>query len=89
MFVPVLRNEYDVTVQQDWKNRIVSDPAVLRGKPCIKGTRIPVPLILGYLAAGRQAPEITAEFPGLTTEDVAACLQYARDLSDFEMAPGA
>ena len=76
-------------VQSDWKDRIVSDPSVLRGKPCIKGTRIPVPLILGYLAAGRPTKEITAEFPGLSAEDVAACLRYARDLADFELAPGA
>jgi hypothetical protein len=36
-----------------WHERIESDPLILRGKPCIKGTRIPVALILGYLAAGR------------------------------------
>lgn len=73
-------------MQADWKNHIVSTPDVLRGKPRIKGTRIPVSLILGYLAAGRIAEEIIKEFPDLTREQVGACLDYARDLSDFEVS---
>jgi uncharacterized protein (DUF433 family) len=68
----------------NWREHIVSDPKILRGKPCIKGTRIPVALILGYLAAGRDAGAILREFPDLTTDDVAASLHYARDLADFE-----
>jgi uncharacterized protein (DUF433 family) len=68
----------------NWRDRIVSDPKILRGKPCIKGTRIPVALVLGYLAAGRDAGGILREFPDLTTDDVGACLHYARDLADFE-----
>ena len=67
-----------------WKQHIVSDPEVLRGKPRIKGTRIPVGLVLGYLAAGKTAAEIVAEFPDLTGEQIAACLDYARELSEFE-----
>jgi uncharacterized protein (DUF433 family) len=73
-------------MQADWKNHIVSTPDVLRGKPRIKGTRIPVSLILGYLAAGRTTEEIIKEFPDLTREQVAACLDYARDLSEFEVS---
>jgi uncharacterized protein (DUF433 family) len=72
-------------MQSDWQSRIVSDPQILRGKPCIKGTRIPVPLVLGYLATGKMAQEIVTEFPGITVEDVSACLQYARDLADFDV----
>ena len=71
-----------MTVQ--WKQYIVSDPEVLRGKPRIKGTRIPVGLVLGYLAAGKTAAEIVDEFPDLTGEQIAACLDYARELSEFE-----
>jgi uncharacterized protein (DUF433 family) len=41
-----------------WKERIESDPAILRGKPCFKGTRIPVALVLGYLAADKKPAEI-------------------------------
>lgn len=70
----------------DWKQYIVSDPEVLRGKPRLTGTRIPVSLVLGYLAAGRSASEIVAEFPGLTSEQIAACLDYARELAEFEAA---
>jgi uncharacterized protein (DUF433 family) len=68
----------------EWHKRIESDPLILRGKPCIKGTRIPVALILGYLAAGRDTQEILRQFPDLTAEDVAATLDYARELADFE-----
>ncbi|MDH5186310.1 MAG: DUF433 domain-containing protein [candidate division WOR-3 bacterium] len=71
----------------NWRDYIESTPDVLRGKPRIKGTRIPVSLILGYLAAGNYTIEkIIEEFPDLTREQIAACLDYARDLSEFEIA---
>ena len=66
-----------------WREHIVRDPSVLRGKPCIKNTRIPVALVLGYLAAGRNTTGILREFPDLKAEDVSACLDYARDLAEF------
>jgi uncharacterized protein (DUF433 family) len=69
-----------------WKNHIVSTPDVLRGKPRIKGTRIPVSLVLGYLAAGDSTEKIIREYPDLKKEQIAACLDYARDLADFEVA---
>jgi len=68
----------------NWQDRILSDPQVLRGKPCIRGTRIPAALVLGYLAAGRETDAILKELPDLTAADVAACLDYARTLADFE-----
>jgi uncharacterized protein (DUF433 family) len=49
----------------NWQDHIVSTPDVLRGKPRIKGTRIPVSLILGYLAAGNTAEQIIEQFPDL------------------------
>ena len=73
-------------MQVNWRDYIVSTPDVLRGKPRIKGTRIPVSLILGYLAAGNTSEEIIKEFPDLKREQIAACLDYARDLSEFEVA---
>lgn len=68
----------------EWKQYIVSEPEILRGKPRLKGTRIPVGLVLGYLAAGKTGEEIVAEFPELRWEQIAACLDYARDLAEFE-----
>ena len=73
-------------MQVEWKTHIVSTPDVLRGKPRIKGTRIPVSLVLGYLAAGSHFQDIIAEFPDLSEEQIAACLDYARDLAEFEVA---
>ena len=67
-----------------WKEHIVSDPDVLRGKPRLKGTRIPVGLILGYLASGKSVDDILAEFPDLNRDQIAACLDYARELAEFE-----
>ena len=70
----------------DWREHIVSTADILRGKPRIKGTRIPASLVLGHLAAGQSAEEILAEFPDLNEEQIAACLDYARDLAEFEAA---
>lgn len=69
-----------------WQDHIVSDAGILKGKPCVRNTRIPASLVLGYLAAGSNVDEIIAEFPDLSADDVAACLDYARDLADFEVA---
>lgn len=69
----------------DWRDHIESTPEMIRGKPRIKGTRIPVSLILGYLAAGHTFDDIIAEFPDLSKEQIAACLDYARELSEFEV----
>ncbi|MDX6446208.1 MAG: hypothetical protein QOH71_3282 [Blastocatellia bacterium] len=68
-----------------WREHIVSTPDVLSGKPRIDGTRIPVALILGYLAAGNTFDQVIDEFPDLTREDIAACLDYARDLADYHV----
>lgn len=68
-----------------WREYIESNPNILKGKPRIKGTRIPVSLILGYLAQGSSIEEILEEFPDLTREQILACLDYARDLSEFEV----
>ena len=73
-------------MQTTWRDFIVSTPDVLRGKPRIKETRIPVSLILGYLAGGFSVEKVIQEFPDLTREQIAACLDYARDLAEFEVA---
>ncbi|MBI4965143.1 MAG: DUF433 domain-containing protein [Desulfomonile tiedjei] len=69
-----------------WQDYIESTPDVLHGKPRIKSTRIPVSLLLGYLAEGYSPEQIIGEFPDLNKEQIAACLDYARDLAEFEVA---
>ena len=73
-------------MQANWRDHIVTTPEVLHGKPRIRGTRIPVSLILGYLAARYTYNEIIEEFPDLKEEDILACLDYARELSEIEVA---
>lgn len=69
-----------------WREYIESTPDVLRGKPRIKDTRIPVGLILGYLAEEHSVEEVLAEFPDLNRAQIAACLAYARELAEGELA---
>ena len=69
-----------------WRDYIESTPDILRGKPRLKGTRIPVSLILGYLASDQTSEEIMEEFPDLSKEQIAACLDYARELAEVETA---
>jgi uncharacterized protein (DUF433 family) len=64
--------------------RIVSDPKICSGKPCIKGTRIPVHIILDLLAAGESFKGIKKAYPNITDEDIKACLNYAAILADEE-----
>ena len=68
--------------EQQLLQRITLDPAVLVGKPVIRGTRLSVQYVLGLLAAGASTEEILDEYAGLTTEDVQACLLFARDALD-------
>lgn len=60
--------------------RIVLDAAVLAGKPVIRGTRLSVDFIIGLMADGWSEADILRDYPGLSHEDVAACLAYARDV---------
>ena len=58
-------------------DRIASDPAIFGGKPIVRGLRISVELILSLLAQGESQEDILADYPGLRTEDIRACLAYA------------
>ena len=60
-------------------NRISVDPEVRFGKPCVRGTRITVGDVLGYLAAGTSEDQILVDFPQLVREDIRACLAYAAE----------
>lgn len=57
--------------------RITSDPKTLAGKPVVRGTRLAVDYLLKLLAHGATEGEILAEYEGLTTDDIAACLLFA------------
>jgi uncharacterized protein (DUF433 family) len=60
-----------------WPDRIVLDPAILDGKPVVKGTRLAVEFIVDLLAQGWSGTDILTNYPGLTKEDIRACLAYA------------
>ena len=68
-------------------NRISINPNVCFGKPCIKGTRIWVSLILDFLASGMSAEDILNEYPGLTALDIQACLAYGAEMSRERHVP--
>jgi uncharacterized protein (DUF433 family) len=65
--------------RMDYRKIITIEPGKRSGKPCIRGLRITVIDVLEYLAGGMTIPQILAEFPDLTEEDIRACLAYAAD----------
>jgi uncharacterized protein (DUF433 family) len=66
-----------MTMQED---PITLDPAVLAGKPVLRGTRIAVEFIIGLMAEGWSEQDILSQNPGLSRDDLIACLAYARDV---------
>jgi len=66
--------------------RIVADPQVCGGEPCIRGTRVPVHVILSHLAAGDDYETVLKNFPKLSREDIRACLEYASFLATEKAA---
>jgi uncharacterized protein (DUF433 family) len=68
----------------EWRDRVAIDPRVCHGKPCIKGTRIMVSILLDYLKAGETYEEIQRQYPTLTEKDIRAALAYAAWLAHEE-----
>lgn len=64
----------------NWKDEIVIDPAILVGKPVLRGTRLAVEFIVDLLAQGWSEAEILRNYPGLTLNQIHACLMYASEL---------
>ena len=64
----------------NWQDRIVADADVLAGKPVVRGTRQAVEFIIDLLAQGWSEADILANYPGLSTQDIRACLHYASDV---------
>jgi uncharacterized protein (DUF433 family) len=71
----------------DWRQQITVDPAVLHGKACIRGTRIPVAVVLANLADGLSAEEIIRSYPSLTAAGIQASLAYAAHLAQERILP--
>jgi uncharacterized protein (DUF433 family) len=63
----------------NWQDRIVVDPEILVGKPVVKGTRLAVEFVINLMAQGWTEAEILRNYPGLTQEDIQACLVYANE----------
>lgn len=62
-----------------WLEHLVVDPQIRFGKPTVRGTRIAVGDVLGYLASGMSEEQILGDFPQLSREDIRACLAYAAE----------
>ncbi len=67
-------------------DRIVSDVNICGGEPCVKGTRIPVKVVLSHMAAGDTLEDLRKDFPRLTETDIRACLEYASYLATEHVA---
>ena len=67
-------------------SRITLDPKVLAGKPVLRGTRLSVEFVIGLMAEGWSEADVLANYPGITHEDIIACLAYARDTLSSEKA---
>jgi uncharacterized protein (DUF433 family) len=64
----------------DWRERIVLNPEVLAGKPIIRGTRLAVTFMIELLAQGWTERQILTNYPGVSPEDIRACLAYASEV---------
>ena len=71
----------------NWQSLITCDPNVCHGAACIRGTRIPVSVVMDNLAAGATADEIVRDYPSLTREAVLASIGYAAELSREQVFP--
>jgi len=68
----------------DWQDRIVIDPDILVGKPIVRGTRLAVEFVVDLLAQGWTEADILRNYPGLTHQDIQACLAYASSMLKAE-----
>jgi len=71
----------------DWKPFITTDPKVMHGAVCLKGTRVPVSVVLDNLAADATRDRILQQYPSLTPEHIAAAIAYAAELARERVLP--
>jgi uncharacterized protein (DUF433 family) len=68
----------------NWQERISINPAILVGKPVIRGTRLSVEFVVGLMASGWTETQVLENYPNITREDITACLAYAHALLEQE-----
>ncbi len=68
-------------------NRITSDPAIMEGKACVRGTRLTVALVINLVANEMPREEILSNYPTLEEEDIRQCLHYAALLAEEHLIP--
>ncbi len=68
----------------DMFERILSDPEICHGKPCIKGTRIPVYLLVSLVAEGEEPDKIISDYPSVSHDDIKMAMRYAAKLCEYE-----
>jgi uncharacterized protein (DUF433 family) len=73
----MMNRSRDVSKEVNMSDRIVSDPAILGGKPIVLGTRISVEMILEWMASGASRDDIVRNYPALTVQDVEQALEFA------------
>lgn len=72
----------------NWRERIILDAQIHHGDPCIRGTRVPVSVIVGSIAEGDDFDTLLNEYPSLTREDIHAALKFAAEaVSSFDTVP--
>ncbi len=71
----------------DWKPYISTDPQIMHGAVCFRGTRIPVSVVLDNLAAGETSERILDQYPSLQPEHIPAAISYAADLARERIVP--
>jgi uncharacterized protein (DUF433 family) len=84
----IIVEQVSAMTEKELYKHIVVDKDILAGKPVIRGTRLAVEFIVGLLAKGATTEDILMEYPGLTREDIRACLLFAaKTLEDTEFTP--
>jgi uncharacterized protein (DUF433 family) len=73
-----------VSYMRDYTNRVEINPKIMLGKPVIKGTRIPIYVVLNLLAEGYTIEKIRKEYPDLIPQDIAGALQFAASMVQFD-----
>ena len=72
----------------NWRERIIIDPSIHHGVPCIKGTRVPVSVLVGSIADGDSIDELLSAYPQVTRDDIAAALKFAAEaVSSADLIP--